>query len=49
MSHKILIAEKDSATLTLVETRLKARNYEVFLAMHSDEAMRLVQKIRVRG
>ncbi|OGW87666.1 MAG: hypothetical protein A3C35_00780 [Omnitrophica bacterium RIFCSPHIGHO2_02_FULL_46_11] len=46
MPQKILIAEKDSTTLALVETRLRARNYDVFVATHSDEAMRLVQKVR---
>ncbi len=46
MAQKVLIAEKDSATLTLVETRLRARDYDVFLATHSDEAIRLVQKMR---
>ncbi|MBI3999413.1 MAG: diguanylate cyclase [Candidatus Omnitrophica bacterium] len=46
MSHKILVAEKDSENLALLETRLKARNYDVFLATHSDEATRLVQKVR---
>ena len=46
MSHKILVAEKDSENLVLLETRLKARNYDVFLATHSDEAIRLVQKVR---
>ena len=46
MAQKILIAEKDLATLSLVETRLRARDYDVFLATHSDEAIRLVQKVR---
>ena len=46
MSRKVLIAENDSATLTVVETRLRARDYDVFLATHSDEAIRLVQKVR---
>ncbi len=46
MAHKILLAEREEATLHLIETRLKARDYEVFLAMHSDEALRLVQKIK---
>jgi len=45
-THKILIAEHNLPTLNLVETRLKARDYEVFVATHSDEAMRLVQKIK---
>ena len=46
MAHKILLVERDVETLDLVETRLKARDYEVFIATHSDEAMRLVQKIK---
>ncbi|MBI1977352.1 MAG: diguanylate cyclase [Candidatus Omnitrophica bacterium] len=46
MSYKILIAEKDSDTLALLEARLLARNYDVFIATHSDEAIRLVQKVR---
>ncbi len=46
MAYKILVAEKDSASLTLLETRLRARNYDIFVATHSDEAMRLVQKVR---
>ena len=46
MPHKILVAEKDSTALALVETRLRARGYDVFLATHSDEAIRLVQKVR---
>jgi diguanylate cyclase (GGDEF)-like protein len=46
MAHKILIAEKDSETLALLEARLKARGYDVFIAMYSDEAIRLVQKMR---
>ncbi len=46
MAQKVLIAEKDLATLSLVETRLRARDYDVFLATHSDEAIRLVQKVR---
>ncbi|MBI4395028.1 MAG: diguanylate cyclase [Candidatus Omnitrophica bacterium] len=46
MAYKILVAEKDSASLALLETRLKARGYDVFLATHSDEAIRLVQKVR---
>lgn len=46
MAHKILLAERDSSALALIETRLKARDYEVYLATHSDEAMRLVQKIK---
>jgi diguanylate cyclase (GGDEF)-like protein len=41
-----LIAEKDSQTLTLLETRLRARGFDVFVAMYSDEAVRLVQKMR---
>lgn len=44
--QKILAAEKDSQTLTLIETRLKARNYEVHVATHSDEALRLIQKTK---
>ena len=46
MAQNILIAEKDSATLALLETRLKTRGYDVFVAMYSDEAVRLVQKMR---
>ena len=46
MAYKILLAERDQETLNLMETRLKARDYEVFLATHSDEALRLVQKIK---
>ena len=46
MGYKILVAEKDLPTLTLIETRLKARDYDVFLATHSDEAIRLIQKMR---
>lgn len=46
MAQKILIAEKDSETLALLETRLRARGYDVFVAMYSDEAVRLVQKMR---
>ena len=46
MPHKILIAERDPDTLALLEARLRARNYDVFLATHSDEAIRLIQKIR---
>ncbi|OGX06989.1 MAG: hypothetical protein A3G87_04030 [Omnitrophica bacterium RIFCSPLOWO2_12_FULL_50_11] len=43
---KILIADKDSNTLDLVEMRLQVRDYEVFVATHSDEAVRLAQKVR---
>lgn len=46
MAYKILLAEQDQETLNLIETRLKARDYEVYLATHSDEAIRLVQKIK---
>jgi diguanylate cyclase (GGDEF)-like protein len=46
MAHKILIAEKDPETLSLLETRLRARGHDVFVAMYSDEAVRLVQKMR---
>ncbi|MBI4368155.1 MAG: diguanylate cyclase [Candidatus Omnitrophica bacterium] len=46
MSLKVLVAEKDTATMALVETRLRARNYDVYSATHSDEAIRLVQKVR---
>ena len=46
ISQKILVAEKDRAALALIETRLKARDYDVYLATHSDEALRLVQKVR---
>lgn len=46
MAQKILLAERDQRTLNLIETRLKARDYEVFIATHSDEAIRLVQKIK---
>ncbi len=44
--YKILLAERNQEMLHLIETRLKARDYEVFLATHSDEAVRLVQKIK---
>ena len=46
MAYKILIAERDSDTVALLEARLRARDYDVFLATHSDEVIRLVQKIR---
>lgn len=46
MPYKILLAEHDQTTLNLIETRLKARDHEVFIATHSDEAIRLVQKIK---
>ncbi len=43
---KILVAGRDAEILSLVETRLKVRKYEVFLATHSDEAVRLAEKMR---
>lgn len=46
MPQKILVVDQDQATLSLIETRLEVRDYEVFTATHSDEAVRLAQKIR---
>ena len=43
---KMLVVEKNSNMLDLLETRLQARDYEVFLATHSDEAVRLAKKVR---
>jgi diguanylate cyclase (GGDEF)-like protein len=42
---KILVAGKNQETLSLIETRLEARNYKVHLAANSEEVVRLVQKV----
>ncbi|OGW88794.1 MAG: hypothetical protein A3A73_00340 [Omnitrophica bacterium RIFCSPLOWO2_01_FULL_50_24] len=44
-AKKILVADKDANALSLIETRLQARNYEVFPATYAEEVVRLAAKV----